>query len=139
VPENMTRIEVTTAYLRDGLTVRLSAFGHSMTPAIASGDALIVQWSSPGALRVGEVVLCRLGNHLVAHRIAGLRSGPSFLLRCDQTGVDDGWVNPDQILGRVIAVEHYGERRAIRYHPLSLLVRRLATELRTSLIDLALR
>jgi hypothetical protein len=135
----MTRIDIATAYLRDGLTVRLSAFGHSMTPAIASGDALIVQASSPSALRVGEVVLCRLGNHLVAHRIARLRNGPSFLLRCDQTGVDDGWVDPEQILGRVIAVEHDGERRAIPYHPMLLFARRLVTELRTSLIDLALR
>jgi hypothetical protein len=139
VPEHVTRIEATATLLRDGLTVRVSAFGHSMTPAIASGDALIVQPASPGALRVGDVVLCRMGNHLVAHRIAGRRRGPTFLLRCDQTGSDDGWIDAEQILGSVIAVEHNGQRRAIPYHPWLLLARRLVTELRTSLVARMLR
>lgn len=130
----MTRIEATARFLREGTSVRLQAFGHSMTPAIVSGDVLVVEPERPDRLRVGDVVLCRIGWHLIAHRIARLAPGPRFLVRADQLGRDDGWLEPDRILGRVSAIERDGRRAPVPYRPLALAARRFAGEVRQGLL-----
>jgi phage repressor protein C with HTH and peptisase S24 domain len=133
----MTRIEATELFIRAGQTVKLRAFGHSMTPAIASGDAIIVEPVMASQLRVGDVVLCRSGRHFIAHRIAQIAPGPVFLLRDDQTGGDDGWFETARVLGRVREIEHQGARRPVVYRPLALSGRRFLAHVRAGLRKLA--
>lgn len=132
----MTRIEATELFVRAGQTVKLRAFGHSMTPAIASGDVVIVEPVTVSHLRVGDVVLCRSGRHFIAHRIAHVALGPIFLLRDDQTGRDDGWFGTAEVLGRIGEIERQGARRAVIYRPLSLAGRRFLAQVRAGLRDL---
>lgn len=127
------RIELAAELLAAGETIRIRAFGRSMTPAIQSGDPLVVVRVDPMSLRTGEVVLCQLGNHLVAHRIVAAAKGPRFLLRCDRWGRSDGWVRPDEVLGRVIGIDREGGLAPIPYHPLDLARRRAQTALRRGL------
>ena len=134
----MTRIEAIELFVRAGQTVKLRAFGNSMTPAIASGDTLIVEAADATSLRVGEVVLCRAGRHLIAHRIASVAPGPIFLLSDDQIGREDGWFEASRILGRVSEIEHAGTRRRVVYHVLALAVRRLVAQLRVGVRDFVL-
>jgi Peptidase S24-like len=133
----VTRIEATELFVRAGQTVKLRAFGHSMTPAIASGDAVIVEPVPASHLRVGDVVLCRSGRHFIAHRIAQIAAGPMFLLRDDQTGGDDGWFEAGRMLGRVREIEHQGARRPVVYRPLALSGRRFLAQVRAGLRRLA--
>lgn len=120
-------------FVRQGATIRLRAAGHSMTPAIQSGDVLLVEPAPVERLSIGDVVLARAGRHLIAHRIARVGPGPAFLLRDDQTGRDDGWFAAATLLGRVVAVERDGIRRSIPYRPLALLARRQLARLRAGM------
>jgi hypothetical protein len=133
----VTRIEATELFVRAGQTVKLRAFGHSMTPAIASGDAVIVEPIMASHLRIGDVVLCRSGRHFIAHRIARIAPGPMFLLRDDQTGGDDGWFEGGRVLGRIREIEHQGARRPVVYRPLALAGRRFLAQVRAGFRKLA--
>lgn len=134
----MTRIAATELFVRAGQTVKLRAFGHSMTPAIRSGEVLVVEAAPPEALVIGDVVLARDGRHLLAHRIARIAAG-RVLLRDDQTGRDDGWFDASRVLGRVTAVERAGVRRPVAYRPLLLAGRRFAAQVRHGLRGLVAR
>lgn len=53
--------------------LRMRATGGSMLPAIAAGDVLEFHACNPGSIGRGQVVLARVGNGLVAHRVVGHR------------------------------------------------------------------
>ncbi|HQJ15715.1 MAG TPA: GNAT family N-acetyltransferase [Candidatus Omnitrophota bacterium] len=91
--------------------LRLQAKGGSMHPFIRSGDWVQVDLSCRGAetIRAGDVILFRQGDGLFAHRVLRSMAG-GFLVKGDMSFGADGVAVPDDVLGRVIAVER-GSRR----------------------------
>ena len=94
--------------LRAGGAVSLVATGHSMTPAIRSGDRLAIE--PLGAVpRTGDVLACATDGGLVIHRVVGRRGG-RLVVRGDVAPASDPPVPIEAVLGAVTRVER-GRRR----------------------------
>ena len=111
-------LEVSRQLLAQGVSVRFRAGGASMQPAIADGDAVVFAPVSAGAVRPGDVVLYCRGLRSIAHRVVRIsRAKPNvtaLLLRGDATEACDPPVRPQDVLGRVIAVEPGACRTQVR-------------------------
>jgi hypothetical protein len=94
--------EIAVALLREGKPVQFRAVGGSMDPAIRDGETIAVHPVSPAELAVGDVVLFRIEDRLIAHRIhrCPTPENPTFLLRGDAM-TETETILPDQILGKV--------------------------------------
>jgi hypothetical protein len=106
--------------LRAGGRVSLVATGHSMTPAIRSGDRLTIE--PLGAVpRAGEVVACEIDGRLVIHRVVG--RGVGFTeVRGDAAPASDEPVPLEALLGTVTRVERSGRRVRLGLGPERVLV-----------------
>lgn len=103
--------------LEEGYCVRFRAGGTSMEPAINDGDALTVQPVEPVAVRPGDILLYRKYQRDIAHRVVAVRkTGPAvaaFLLRGDAKEACDVQVEPNEVVGKVIAIEKQLVWRAV--------------------------
>ena len=85
-----------------------------MYPFIKHGDFLEVEPVEVASIKVGDVVLCCYGGEtLVTHRVVGVSAKDGCVvldLKGDWTPRADPLVYPEQVLGRVVAVER-GEKR----------------------------
>jgi hypothetical protein len=103
-----TFLEVAQDVLKEGFEVQLDTRGDSMVPLIRSGGFLRVEAVKPERLRLGDVIVYRVGELLVAHRLVRKRrEGGS--LRLLSKGDAFSWrageeVAPEQVLGRVTTV-----------------------------------
>jgi len=98
--------------LVSGKTVRFTAPGHSMHPVIRHGDVLLVAPLKHLA-RIGDILLYLACGRPVAHRLIAVESEGNdavLLLKGDSAAFPDLPVRPDQMLGRVFAVERRGRR-----------------------------
>jgi signal peptidase I len=100
--------ELAADVLRAGGRVSLVATGHSMTPAIRSGDRLTID-PLRGAPRTGDVLACAIDSRLVIHRVVG-RHGGLTEVRGDVAPASDPQVPVQALLGVVTRVER-GHRR----------------------------
>lgn len=89
--------------LRAGETVRFRPRGNSMTPRIKSGELCTVAPVEASALQVDDVVLCRVRGAEYLHLVKAIREG-RFLIG-NNRGHLNGWIGPQSIFGRLIAVE----------------------------------
>jgi hypothetical protein len=124
--------------LNEGKSVRFEAPGKSMYPAILDGETLIVEPVVPSAVQVGDIILYKSEEKLIAHRVISIKkfnaritqlpdrndlhentrssmAGSSVLntqysliLRGDASYSYDEPVYADQILGKIIAIERNG-------------------------------
>jgi hypothetical protein len=94
--------------LRAGGRVALVAGGHSMAPAIRSGDRVTIE-PLRGAPRTGDVVACDIDGRLVIHRVVG-RSAGLTEVRGDIALASDPLVPVQALLGSVTRVDR-GRRR----------------------------
>jgi signal peptidase I len=105
-------VELMAELLERGACVRFQATGYSMYPAIKDGEIIKVESVEPFQIKKGDVVLYRMKNGIIAHRVIQIerRNGgaPFFLLRGDTLERCDGVVEPRQVIGRVISVERNG-------------------------------
>jgi len=112
----MTAETIIAAVLADGKIVRFEAGGDSMYPVIRSGDRLLVEPADARTLRRGDVVLARLERGLTAHRIVRVElrgdAVASITMRGDNCPADDPPFPPDQLLGRVRAIDRNGRLRS---------------------------
>ena len=103
---------------RLGLGVRFRAPGTSMHPTIRHGDLITVEPVAPSNLKRGDIVLYRLQNDFIAHRLVNIEErngcGLTFILRGDASTTCDAPVKPAQVLGKVVRVER-GNRRLDPY------------------------
>ena len=117
--------DLTGALLGQGRSVRFRARGGSMFPLIRHGEIVTARPVGLETLRVGDVVLHRIGpERLVAHRIVRLghsNGQVAITTRGDASLGPGDRVGAEQILGLVVAVERGG-----RSAPLDRGVRRLA-------------
>jgi signal peptidase len=101
-----------------GCGVRFRAPGTSMHPTIRHGDVITVEPVEPTNLKRGNIILYRLQNGLIAHRIVNIEEpegcGLTFILRGDASTTCDAPVKPEQILGKVVCLER-GHRKIDPY------------------------
>jgi hypothetical protein len=91
------------AKLRDGETVSFRPRGNSMTGKIESGQLCTVEPADPDALKVGDVVLCKVNGREYLHLIKAIQ-GPRFQIG-NNRGRINGWISAGAIFGRCVAVE----------------------------------
>ena len=101
-----------------GFGVRFRAPGTSMHPTIRHGDLITVEPVAPSNLKRGDIILCRLQNGFIAHRLVNIEErngcGLTFFLRGDASTTCDAPVKPAQVLGKVVCLER-GHRRIDPY------------------------
>ncbi len=101
-----------------GLGVRFRVPGTSMHPTIRHGDLITVEPVSPANLERGDIILYRLQDSFIAHRIVSIEErngcGLTLILRGDAAVSDDSPVKPEQVLGKVVCLER-GHRRIDPY------------------------
>jgi len=107
--------EITGELLRRGNRVRFRAVGASMQPTIEDGELITVAPVAATSIRRGDILLCQGVRGVIAHRVVGItgsarRENVSYLLRGDASVSSDDPVRPEQILGRVVAVQRAGRR-----------------------------
>jgi signal peptidase I len=98
--------------LSRGSQLRFQAGGSSMRPLIQDADIVLIEPVTGKKLKVGDVALCSiLHRGAIAHRVVrkqNLPNGHLFLIQGDQATQPDGWVNDEQILGRLASIERNG-------------------------------
>ena len=92
-----------------GCGVRFRAPGTSMHPTIRHGDLITVEPVAPSNLKRGDIILYRLQDSFIAHRIVKIEErngcGLTFILRGDASTTCDAPVNSEQVLGKIICLE----------------------------------
>ena len=87
--------------LATGSALRFQVRGTSMSPFIRNGDIVAI---SPGNLRPGQVILCRLsGGRLVVHRVVKVLLDV-LQVQGDALLYSDGLVGFSSVLGRVTSI-----------------------------------
>ena len=111
-----TFVDLSTELLQNGRSIRFWAHGMSMKPTILHGDFVTVEPIEPSEIRRGDIVLYRDRDHVIAHRVVGLTASKRFLFCGDGRETPDPPVRPDQILGRVVALERDGHLLRLHRH-----------------------
>lgn len=105
-------LDLSTELLGQGKRVRFRAPGRSMYPTIRENEAITVEPVAPQDVKVGDIILFRSGESVVAHRVMRIERGKGdtlrFILREDTWGTLDEPVEAEQILGKVVSVERAG-------------------------------
>lgn len=99
--------------LKLGHRVRIPTVGTSMHPFIRYGQVIHIQSATMSGLAVGDIVVYVSGRRMVAHRVLKKgrdEEGPFLLTKGDSFSAFDAPVRPEQVLGKVVAVEK-GRRR----------------------------
>ena len=93
---------------------RMTAYGESMLPFIQSGDVLTFAKIEGDTLSIGEVVACLRPEtgQLLVHRIIAFKDS-YYQIKGDNCRIPDGWLNQEEILGRLMTVKH--TNKSIRF------------------------
>jgi hypothetical protein len=91
------------AKLRAGETVSFRPRGNSMSGKIESGQLCTVTPVDPEALRVGDIVLCKVNGREYLHLVKAVQ-GKRFQIG-NNRGRVNGWVSAAAIFGRCVSVE----------------------------------
>ena len=97
--------------LANGRFARFRAEGTSMYPTIRDGESIAIAAVAADDIVAGDVLLCRHGTRLLAHRVVGVAArgaGRVFELRGDAKRACDAPVGADAVVGKVIAVHRGG-------------------------------
>ena len=112
VSANHLLLDLSTELLGGGKRVRFRAPGRSMYPTIRENEAITVEPVKPQDVKVGDIILYRSDESVVAHRVIEIEKGRGdalrFILREDTWGTLDQPVEAEQILGKVVSVERAG-------------------------------
>ena len=89
--------------LRSGHAVSFRPTGQSMKGRIESGQLCTVVPTDPATLRVGDIVLCRVGRNDYLHLINAI-DGMRFQI-ANNRGFINGWIEPNSIYGKCVRIE----------------------------------
>ncbi len=81
--------------------------GHSMEPALHTGDVVLTREVDPDDIRIGDIVRFRIGDTEVLHRVIEIYrndTGAWFVTKGDNNEDADRPIQAEQIEGRVVAV-----------------------------------
>jgi signal peptidase I len=114
--------ELMTAVLAKGAPFRFQADGGSMSPFLRSGD-IVTLVPVAAHIRLGEVVAFHQPGKegWAVHRVVGRRQA-RVLLKGDNCGCADGWVEQARIIGRAGCIEHRGRRVRLGLGPERMLI-----------------
>jgi len=106
---NAAHQELLRATIERGASLRTTVRGFSMSPFIKDGDVLTIAPMDQRAPRVGEVIafVSPLGGRMAVHRVVS-RQNDGWLLRGDNSTTNDGVLDLEDMLGRVVRVERDG-------------------------------
>ena len=118
-PQSLNFARVCIDLLRSGKRVRFRAPGYSMYPTILNGDEITVEPIKSDAIKVGDIILYRDQESLIAHRVVKieiknetqssvLSPESRFTLRGDARPACDDPVAAEQVLGKVVRIETNG-------------------------------
>jgi signal peptidase I len=100
--------------LASGWRLSFRATGRSMQPAIGEGERITVERISADDVRMGDIVLYRTKQSVIAHRVEKIERDADrvtvLLLRGDASEQCDDPVLPAQVIGRVVAVDREGRQ-----------------------------
>src|SRR3954470_45930 len=99
--------------LANGAAVRFRAEGLSMYPTIRDGETITVVAVSAAEVVRGDILLCRHGARLLAHRVVAVDASSrarTFSLRGDAKLACDAPVGERALVGKVIDVYRRGRR-----------------------------
>jgi hypothetical protein len=88
--------------LRSGESVSFRPRGNSMSGKIESGQLCTVSPVDPGAVKVGDIVLCKVNGWEYLHMVKAIQ-GQRFQIG-NNRGRINGWVSGNAIFGKCIAV-----------------------------------
>ena len=97
--------------LTTGALVRFRAEGTSMYPTIRDGEAITVAAVFTDEIVRGDVLLCRHGERVLAHRVVGVTGRGAdrfFELRGDAKAACDAPVGASEVVGKVVGVWRNG-------------------------------
>jgi hypothetical protein len=102
---------------------RFQASAVSMFPLIRDGDTITLAPLAQRQPRLGNVLafISPANNKLLVHRVVGVRKS-QLALKADNGNRPYGWVNPQDILGRVVQADHQGQPYRIGLGPKRLLI-----------------
>lgn len=114
-------VNLTGNLLWEGYSVRCRTYGMSMYPTIEDGEKVVVEPVAPAQIKRGDIILYRRHEGMIAHRVVRIartkQRGRSpqrcFILRGDASDSCDEPVEPERILGKVVAVEQCGRSIAL--------------------------
>jgi len=109
-------IEWVRTELLNGRTVELTARGWSMFPSLWRGALLGISFASFDHLEIGNLIAFERRNKAVMHRIIHIEnhsSGIRIQTQGDSNLKPDEWINEDQYLGKVIAINQNKVHKAI--------------------------
>ncbi len=89
--------------LLGGEAVSFRPRGHSMSGRIESGQLCTVEPVDPAAIRVGDIVLCKVNGRQYLHLVRAVQ-GRRFQIG-NNRGRVNGWVTASSIYGRCVKVE----------------------------------
>lgn len=91
------------ASLHEGATVQFRPRGNSMQGKIESGQLCTVEPVDPAALKVGDIVLCKVNGKQYLHLVKAIQ-GKRFQIG-NNRGRINGWVSANGIYGKCTKVE----------------------------------
>ncbi len=97
--------------LRSGYELRMETVGGSMLPTIRGGDIIVVRPVGASDVTIGDVVVFRQADTLVAHRLVrkhGTNGTMVLVTRGDFAPRSDEPLPADKVLGKVVALERGG-------------------------------
>lgn len=89
--------------LKEGETVTFRPRGHSMSGKIDSGQLCTVEPVDVEALKVGDIVLCKVKGNEYLHLVKAIQ-GVRFQIG-NNRGRINGWISGASIYGRCVRVE----------------------------------
>lgn len=94
--------------LKSSGTLRLRALGFSMLPSIWPGDVLTIQSQDSDECSVGDIVLYMSAGYFFIHRVSRVSDSGDLIVKGDGLPQSDPPVQAQQVLGKVVAIEHDG-------------------------------
>ena len=105
-------------HLRAGRSLCFTMSTSSMRPALAPGDKVLVSAALPDELRPGDIVVRKVANARIAHRLIGSYTSGNeihLITKGDNAlKADDPW-QATQLVGKVIAIERAGHKKSAHF------------------------
>jgi len=94
-----------------GSSVRIPVIGSSMYPLFRKGDNIFIEPVGIERISIGDVIVCQRGKRMVAHRLMKIYQNNeriTLVTKGDTFPDFDDPIYPEEVLGKVVAVERNG-------------------------------
>ncbi len=106
-------LELNKAVLKNGNILRFRIKGKSMQPFLRDKEIVLIESFQPEELKAGDIIFYRVPpSQIVIHRLIQRDKSSGkilFITKGDASFYFDPYVNPEDILGKIIAVERDGK------------------------------